>query len=823
MKPTVCRWFKITGTKRGTGWGHSIWEVDAMGPSRRAVVRAPAAAWSNPANAIDGLMNTQWTAPAASAMHYEIDLQQPRAFGGLRVDWGTNHATEMTVDISQNGAVWRTVSTLTRGTGNFDLLLHPATTARYIRLNFKEMASRSPAQIREITIKGPDEMPTPNTLYEVATEKARPGLYPEQFRRRQVYWTILGLPNDRVESLFDEYGTLEPFNGSFTVVPFVHINGRLLGALDAKQLKQDLEKGYLPMPRVTMDFGPVQLQARAHTHGTPSDATTYVRYTLRNTSAEVLDGAFFLAIRPVQVNPTWQYGGLSPIQSIEFTNRDEGAVIRVNNSDKLVALTAPSGFGARAFDMGDIVQDLERGELPPALKVSGAGELVSGALAYRFSLMPAQEASVIIAAPLHGSKEDILALEQMSLVDNVDPVRALESAFDFRTETLKKFWDEQIGEARIDLPDGDVADTIRSQIAYILLNMDGPAIQPGSRNYNRSWMRDGSMTCVSMLRMGVVEPVRKFIDWYATRVTPAGLVPPILDNSGQVNTGFGSNLEYDSQGEFVYLVMEFYRLTGDRAFLEKHFGAMHRAMKHMVTLRDRTLVPGYMAGEIAPERFAGILPASISHEGYSTPVHSYWDDFWALRGWKDGRDAATVLGSNDVAAWADEQYGIFKESLRKSLEGTIAAKNIDFVPGCAEKGDMDATSTAIAISPCDELDVLPRKALERTFDMYYGDLERRATPGWESTFTPYELRSITTFVALGQRDRAKKLLDYIMGHRRPPGFNHLAEVVMGDVRKGGYIGDMPHTWVGSGLVNAVREMLIEERSGKLVILNGTPA
>jgi hypothetical protein len=33
----------------------------------------------------------------------------------------------------------------------------------------------------------------------------------------------------------------------------------------------------------------------------------------------------------------------------------------------------------------------------------------------------------------------------------------------------------------------------------------------------------------------------------------------------------------------------------------------------------------------------GLLPESISHEGYSAkPMHSYWDDLWALKGYAAG-------------------------------------------------------------------------------------------------------------------------------------------------------------------------------------------
>ena len=44
-------------------------------------------------------------------------------------------------------------------------------------------------------------------------------------------------------------------------------------------------------------------------------------------------------------------------------------------------------------------------------------------------------------------------------------------------------------------------------------------------------------------------------------------------------------------------------------------------------------------------RSTAFLPQSISHEGYSAkPMHSYWDDFFALRGFKDAAFIAKELG-----------------------------------------------------------------------------------------------------------------------------------------------------------------------------------
>ena len=48
-------------------------------------------------------------------------------------------------------------------------------------------------------------------------------------------------------------------------------------------------------------------------------------------------------------------------------------------------------------------------------------------------------------------------------------------------------------------------------------------------------------------------------------------------------------------------------------------------------LREQRLTSEYESGDKL--LFRGLLPESISHEGYSSnPVHSYWDDFFALRG-----------------------------------------------------------------------------------------------------------------------------------------------------------------------------------------------
>jgi hypothetical protein len=385
-------------------------------------------------------------------------------------------------------------------------------------------------------------------------------------------------------------------------------------------------------------------------------------------------------------------------------------------------------------------------------------------------------------------------------------------------------WTLKLNRVGFELADKTVVHTVKSQAAYILLTQDGVVLQPGARSYNRTWMRDGAMISSALMRFGFFEEVREYLDWYAERVEPDGLVPPILDTSGKVYDGWGRNIEWDSQGQFIYAIMEYYRFTGDRDFLEKHLDAVHRAMKYLVTLRERTLDQKYYENLEAGERLKGILPPSISHEGFIKPVHSYWDDFWAIRGWADGIEMAETLGRENIAGWARTEAKDFSTSVRESIEKTIAWKSLDYIPADADKGTTDPTSMAIALFPTEARHVLPLDVLNRTFRDYYRMVKERDAGPDSYAYTPYEMRNILALTTLGFRKEAFDLHEILFGDRRPANWNQFAEVVHSDSRKGAYIGDMPHTWVGSDYVNAVRGLILmeEDESKTLNLLFGTP-
>lgn len=817
FRPLPARYIQLDCLKRATGWGHSLWEVDVKGLDRRPMVQAPTAPGSSTENLFDGDLKTCWTSDGSETPTLLIDWREPRAFAGLRVDWGDAYPREMVLYASNDGADWKELARMDEGTGEFDLLMHQREEARYLKLDMKNASAPDHTiQIRGIKLRGPEAVLTPLAKYQLAAVKAPAGRYPEALNGRQAYWTICGLPGDSEESLLDEYGNLEARSGGPTLMPYVLRDGRIESALDAETISQTLKDGHLPLPTVSWKL-PQQLECtvEALTDGQTGDACTLVRYRLNNEGRTAVTGRFALVIRPLQINPKWQHGGLSLIRDLALSTQDGISEIIVNGVTNWLVAARADAVRVSAFNHGDVVRNLEK-DLPGAAAMQDEEGLLSGALLFDFNLPPGASTDWVAVASLHIEGQAAAAV--LRRMDETSPSSAFET---IRTERADA-WRAKISRVGFELGDRAVADTVKSQLAYILINQDGLAIQPGSRNYNRSWMRDGSITATALLRMGLVDEVRDYLNWYAASVQPDGLVPPILNTDGSVNEGFGSNLEYDSQGQFIYTVMQYYRVTQDRAFLEKHFDRLLLAMRYMQQLREKTLQEDYRADEPNRERFRGILPASISHEGYSTPSHSYWDDFWALRGWQDGAEAAEILGRTEIAEWAREQYALLRDDVAASIRSTIQTFGIDFVPGSADYGDPDATSISIAIAPCNQQDVLPEKELTRTYDLYLQEVAARGGAGASYRYTPYEVRSIPALALMGRREEAWRLHDALFADRRPAGWNHFAEVVVSEPRLGTYIGDMPHTWVGAGYLNAVRGLLLREEGDQLTLLYAVP-
>jgi hypothetical protein len=140
---------------------------------------------------------------------------------------------------------------------------------------------------------------------------------------------------------------------------------------------------------------------------------------------------------------------------------------------------------------------------------------------FAFSLEPGERVAFVISSPMR---------------DEITP-RA-DMAFRIIREEVVQTWRKTIGPRKITVGDREVSDTVEAQTALILVNATRYAFKPGPRNYDRTWIRDGSSQALALLWAGLIEKAKTYVVLYSSRIYENGMVPPILNLDGSVNRGY---------------------------------------------------------------------------------------------------------------------------------------------------------------------------------------------------------------------------------------------------------------------------------------------
>jgi hypothetical protein len=646
---------------------------------------------------------------------------------------------------------------------------------------------------------------TPNALLQQQAKRAPRGIYPRGFSGEQSYWTLVGVDGGAQRSaLISEDGAVEVRKGGWSIEPMLLDGGQLIDWATVKTT-QSLQDDYLPIPTVHWQTGTLRLDTTAFAGGTPDRSNLLLHYRLHNDGAQPRSLTLALLLRPFQVNPPTQFlntpGGISPIHDLAW----DGHAVQINHDLRAVPLQPPTAFVASRHGAVTLPQRLAAGERPQVRALHDDSGHAQGALLYRVTLPPHASVTLGLVVPADGQTFALPADATDWLQRQRDDVAAT--------------WREKLNRVNLQLPAAQQAlvDTARSAQAQMLISRDGPALQPGTRSYARTWIRDGAMMNEALLRSGHADVAGAFVSWYAPHQFTTGKVPCCVDVRGADPVP-----ENDSHGELLFAIAEWWRYDHDRAGLLKLWPHVERTVATMDRLRASERTPANRGTALY-----GLMPASISHEGYSAkPMHSYWDDFWALRGYADAVALANVLGKHDEAARYAASRDAFRADLQASILAAVREHGIDYIPGAAELGDFDATSTTIALSPGGAQDWLPPALLQQTFERYWqGFTARRdGSKPWDD-YTPYEWRNVAAFVRLGWRERVPPLLDFFFADRRPAAWNQWAEVVGREPRQPRFVGDMPHAWIASDFLRSLYDMFAWERAGDhaLVLAAGIPS
>jgi GH15 family glucan-1,4-alpha-glucosidase len=817
--------------------------VPVSGPIR---AEASSAEKGYPAGAaVDGDEKSSWRPAGQNAAELRVDLGGVRELGGITLVWSRTQAPRhLFVELSNDGASWeggrevvrlRDSRALRDASWRTQLML-PDGEARLLRVRLPADAG-CPCALAEVIVRPLEFGASPNDFMTAIAREAPRGAFPRGFTEA-AYWTVVGGAGEADEFLFSEDGTVEAGPRDFSLEPMVRLNDRLFTWADVTA-EQTLADGDLPIPTVTWRIpdGPGFHRRVATTTDSNAAATAplarlevtplaigeagrtrlVVRYRMVNESDRRLQGELFVAARPFQVNPPYQFLNLAGGVAANSQLSCWGELGREGRS--LLALPT-ARCGSLAFDDGMLVDALAEGELPALRRVEDveapdAQGAASDVLEWQVDLRPGEEDEVTIGIQSRDSRLD-------GADDGVPP-------FDFAAyeRAERRRWRSALDRVKLDLPEeaAPLVRSLRSNLGFIEVHRDGPAIQPGSRAYARSWIRDGALTGTALLRMGHAETAAQFARWFADYQYPDGKVPCCVDRRGADPVP-----ENDSHGELVHLIAEVYRYTHDRAFADELFPPVQKAVDAIEALRQQRRTAEYANG--SKRIYFGLLPESISHEGYSAkPVHSYWDDTFAYRGLDDAVELARALGREDLTVEWTRRRDEFRAELLASIARVRTLEHLDTLPASADLADFDSTSTTTMLDPGGLLPYLPREPVLATFERFWREVgaRRDGSKTWE-TYTPYEIRHVGAFVRLAAatgdvrwRDRAHELLAYYLRDQRPSGWNGWPEAVHRDYRAPKFLGDLPHGWVGSDFIRSVLDLFAYAREdGALVLGAGVP-
>lgn len=774
--------------------GKGFIEIDDLKITPIAATNAPppkpiVTTYSGDGNlAFDKNKKTAWQPTTDDKYQYVmLDLGRATEFGGLKLDWGVNGVPkEYEIAISLDKNDFQKIANVKNSDGGMDYFKIPEGDARYINIAIPNADKF--VRLNEISIEPLSFGESDNNFIEAIAKDHKKGIFPRGFSGQQEFWTLIGADSAKDTGLISEDGAIEIGRGGFSITPFIVENGKTKTWNDVK-ITHSLEDDYLPIPSAKWNTAIWSLETKTWVGGNRDNSQLFAEYWLENKTKKPLKLKLALAIRPYQVNGPKQFlstpGGHSPISSVAFDNGKVSVDNRI-----IVPMISPNVTAAVDFHGGELIERIDN--LPQSQSAKDNGGYASGIMVYEVTLKPKSKQKFGLYSPLTG--EDPVLLKYAS------------DKFSQSHSDTANYWKEKLNRVEISLGgDGKkITNAIRTNLAYILMMKDGPMIRPGSRSYARSWIRDGAMIVEGFLRLGLYEESKEYLKWFTPYQFDNGKIPCCVDYRGSDPVA-----ENDSHGEYIYMVRQIYEFTKDRALLESVWPNVKMAFEYMNNQRLSERTPKNQTPDRA--HLYGLMPPSISHEGYSDkPAYSHWDNFWTLRGFQDAAELALIMDDDDDYLKYSNAYDEFKQDLSASLGLMKKKYGINYIPGAADRGDFDATSTTIALILGQE-GLLDEKQLDATFDKYWSNFIRRRDKDkkWKD-YTPYEWRVVSAFTVLGSPNRAEAASQFFMGDLVPKEWFAFAEVVGREKRTPRYLGDLPHGWVSSDFIRSSLDRIVYE-------------
>ena len=818
LEPIFARYIRLVVDQGAEGNGAALRALEIKGLEDQPRAWVDGAAEPEAAALLDGDRATAWRS-ARPAATVELDLRTVKPVGSVRLDWGPNgFASNTVVELSTNRLDWVSMGRVQARSGDFDVLMHEdVQPAQYVRLSFSGASAAAGFEVAGVTLRGAEGAARPWSLYELAAAKAPEGVYPSAFRRQATSWAVAAGPRrGDAESLLDEQGVFAPAVHGPTLAPLLVAGGQVFTARQAREVEYRLAGAHAPMPETDwkLESGLV-LRIRAMARSGAEAATSWAEYELANESIMAQTGRLCWVVRPVRLAAPRTRGGLAPIYKLRAGGVAGGwQELRVNDAPLFAVPDTNLPFGAAAVQAGDVTEFFLRGETPGLRAAADDDGLASGAWWLDFALEPGQKVRMVVAANAQPEEAAARKFAWPALDGGAE-----KAADAFAREWLEATWlwrDLTSGYApKIDRP--DAVNCLQAQVGW-LLGVRTLAAEGGGEDVDALRLR-----AAALLRAGRPEAAREWIERVAAGIQTNGRVPARYRADGTPAVPLTPEARHDAQGQFAFMVLEYFRFTQDTSFLQAQYAQLHRALEYLQGLRAGLEKLEWKLPEEERVLVEGLLPLSGPRFGRSKPAHLYADHYWALLAWKEMRTAAALLGLDQDAAWADEQYRTLKSAVQRSLRERMDRMEGMWIPASAEEERLDPEAVALLVWPCAETDLVEPHELQTSLDLFYEDFLERSQPGWTGSISSSESQLLVPLASMGRGDYVREVLYGLLDRRHPRGWQAWPETTGQAPLPPGMTGPMPDIRAAASYFIAARGLAARESGKRLDLFCGAPA
>lgn len=136
-------------------WGATAEFAPGANLARESIATASSTEWNllqnlKPGRAIDGKDSTRWASKyGQDDAWFQVEFLSVRPVRKVTIEWESAHARQYRVQTSLDGRRWRDVAVVGAGNGGLDTVTFPATSARFVRMQGVERATRYGYSIKE--------------------------------------------------------------------------------------------------------------------------------------------------------------------------------------------------------------------------------------------------------------------------------------------------------------------------------------------------------------------------------------------------------------------------------------------------------------------------------------------------------------------------------------------------------------------------------------------------------------------------------------------------------------------------------------------------